>query len=169
MVQEQVTEKAVASKVKNEDVENSKMDTSTTPAVEIDLTQPEEIAKMDTEVQPVTSLNHNEYKKKVTFVDQVERSTHRVNNNEMQTVTLSTQNSESSDTDMYEVSTDNGKVSVSLQNFTEFLQSQVLQGKDNDQIRGNKTVGNNRQKAQNRQSYETAPTPINGKIKSLEA
>jgi hypothetical protein len=47
--------------------------------VEIDLTQPEEeIAKMDTEVQPVTSLNHDEYKKKVTFVDQVERSTHRV-------------------------------------------------------------------------------------------
>jgi hypothetical protein len=77
----------VASKAGNEDVENAKMDTSTTPAVEIDLTQSEEeIAKMDTEVQPVTSLNHSEHKKKVTSVDQVERSTHRVNNNEMQTV-----------------------------------------------------------------------------------
>jgi hypothetical protein len=74
MVQEQVIEKAVASKAGNEDVENAKMDTSTTPAVEIDLTQPEEeIAKMDTVVQPVISLNHNEYKKKVTFLDQVRK------------------------------------------------------------------------------------------------
>jgi hypothetical protein len=32
MVQEQVTEKAVASKAGNEDVENAKMDTSTTPS-----------------------------------------------------------------------------------------------------------------------------------------